>query len=279
MRKNGLTQISFLTILLLTVITGYSCKEQAIQYNDPIPDHEILKLNSSAVSEERVISIYTPPGYSTSTDSFPVLYMPDGGIKEDFPHIANTLDTLIKQGKIPAYILVGIENTERGRDLTGASAIKEHEEYGIPMTDGAKNFRAFIIDELIPVINERYRTTGYQGIIGESLAGLFVVETMMLRPEAFNFFIAMDPSIWWNDNITAKNAKNNFNRLPDRRTKLWFAGSGNAEISTRMEELIAQLKAHAPDNLEWTYSPEPSEEHHTIFRATKEKALIWSMND
>lgn len=49
------------------------------------------------------------PGYSDSTDAFPVMYMPDGGIKEDFPHIANTMADLIRKGSIPPMILVGIE--------------------------------------------------------------------------------------------------------------------------------------------------------------------------
>ena len=71
------------------------------------------------VNEDRTINVWTPPGYNESIDSFPVLYMPDGGIKEDFPHIANTLAKLIKENEIPPYILVGIENTERRRDLSG----------------------------------------------------------------------------------------------------------------------------------------------------------------
>ncbi len=66
--------------------------------------------------------------------------MPDGGLKEDFPHIANTLDTLIKQNKIPPYILVGIENTVRRRDLSGPSKV-EYDLKHFPEPGGAENFR------------------------------------------------------------------------------------------------------------------------------------------
>ncbi|MEM7561320.1 MAG: alpha/beta hydrolase, partial [Planctomycetota bacterium] len=66
----------------------------------------------------------------------PVLYMPDGGIKEDFPHIANTLAKLIAENTIPPMILVGIENTERRRDLTGPSEVAAEETIA-PLTDGA----------------------------------------------------------------------------------------------------------------------------------------------
>ena len=35
--------------------------------------------------------------------------------------------------------------------------------------------------------------------MGESLAGLFVVETFFLEPELFDTYIAIDPSLWWNN--------------------------------------------------------------------------------
>jgi len=62
-----------------------SC-ENAPQYNDPIPEHENFQIESIQVGETRVINVWTPPSYVESTESFPVIYMLDGGIKEDFPH-------------------------------------------------------------------------------------------------------------------------------------------------------------------------------------------------
>ncbi|WP_231931272.1 alpha/beta hydrolase [Bizionia sp. APA-3] len=159
----------FSAIILL--IFCVSCNNSP-QPNDPIPTHDNFTLESTAVNETRVINVWVPPTYETSEQSFPVLYMPDGGIKEDFPHIANTLAKLIAEKQIPPFILVGIENTERGRDLTGFSEVEADAEY-CPLTDGAKNFRAFITDELVPDINNKYRTTHKKGIIGESLAGTF----------------------------------------------------------------------------------------------------------
>jgi len=247
------------------------------QPNDPIPTHDNFTLESTAVNETRVINVWTPSTYETSEQSFPVLYMPDGGIKEDFPHMANTLAKLIAEKQIPPFILVGIENTERGRDLTGFSEVEADAEY-CPLTDGAKNFRAFISEELVPDINTKYRTTNKKGIIGESLAGLFVMETFMLQPQAFDIFIAMDPSLWWNDFNLVKEAKNHLSQFPKEDKKLWFAGSGAEDISKHTRSLETIFKEAAPENLTWTYSDEPNEKHNTIFRATKEKALVWSLN-
>ena len=264
--------------ILFSAFLFLGCAEKTA-YNDPIPEHDSLTVTSSFVNEDRVINVWKPTIYNQLENKLPVLYMADGGIKEDFPHIANTLAKLIANKKIPPYILVGIENTERGRDLTGASTVKEHEEYNIPMSDGAKNFRAFITNELMPEINKRYRTTNKKGIIGESLSGLFVMETFFLKPEAFDFYIAMDPSLWWNANSLVNNSETLLNKLPTRKTKLWFAGSAAEDISKHTNQLADKLEKQNLNNLVWKYSDEPNEEHSTIFRATKEKALIWMLND
>ncbi len=265
-------------LVLLVAALGINCKNQPAVHNDPIPAHDSLILTSKFVNEERVINIWTPPNYQTTTDSFPVLYMPDGGIKEDFPHIANTLNKLLAENKIPPFLLVGIENTERGRDLTGFSEA-EYDKQFCPVTDGAKDFRAFISEELVPQINKTYRTTDKKGIIGESLAGLFVMETFFTRPETFDFYIAMDPSLWWNDHFLAKNADSLLSQFPDQNLKLWFAGSSAVDISPYVKSVEKILKTSAPAKLTWKYSDEPSEKHNTIFRATKEKALIWTLNE
>ena len=105
------------------------------------------------------------------------MYIADGGIiDEDFPHIANTIAELMKTKKIPPIILVGIANTQRRRDLTGPTEVAKDKEIA-PIVGGSEKFRAFIKEELFPEINKRYRTTNEKSIIGESLSGLFVVET------------------------------------------------------------------------------------------------------
>jgi len=248
------------------------------QNQDTIPEHKTFKIASKQVDETRVINVWTPPEYENSTESYPVLYMADGGIKEDFPHIANTISKLISKKSIPPIILVGIENTERGRDLTGYSESEYDAQY-CPLTDGAKNFRAFITQELFSEIKKRYRITTKNGLIGESLSGLFVMETFMKNPESFDFYIAFDPSLWWNDHYLVKNAKDIFEKFPNKEVKLWFAGSSAEDISEYTNELNKVLEKNAPDKLKWKYSDEPKEKHHTIFRATKEKALKWTLND
>lgn len=262
---------------LLTAIFIFGCTNKGIVYNDPIPEHESLTISSKFVNEDRIINIWTPPSYNETTDSFPVLYMPDGGIKEDFPHIANTLAELIKENKIPPYILVGIENTERRRDLSGPTEV-EYDLKIVPRPGGSNNFRNFIKNELFTEINKRYRTEDKRAIIGESAAGIFVIETFLLDNDMFDYYIAMDPALWYNEQYLVKNfeklAKDNY----DNKKKLWFAGSDAVDISPHTRELNKRLEK-LNLGLLWKYSDEPEEQHYTIYRATKEKALIWTLNE
>ncbi|MBL7704782.1 MAG: alpha/beta hydrolase [Taibaiella sp.] len=237
--------------------------------------YDSLEIHSEILKESRRINIWTPPAYAAGTDSFFVMYMPDGGTLEDFPHIAETLSELMATNSIPPVILVGIENTNRRRDLTGPSEVKKDSVLA-PLSDGAAQFRAFINDELFPEISKRYRTSGQKGIIGESLAGLFIVETFLLQPGMFDYYIAMDPSLWWNNGHLVKTAKEHMTALPNKEVTVWFAGSGTKDIYKYTRPLSRILKEQNLPQLKWVYSDEPGEKHSTIYKATKKKALIWT---
>ncbi|MFZ1378925.1 MAG: alpha/beta hydrolase-fold protein [Saprospiraceae bacterium] len=264
-----------LVLLLLVIVSSWT---NAKQPKDKVPSHDEFTIESKQVGETRNINVWTPPEYKTGTDSLPVMYMADGGIvDEDFPHIANTLSALIIAKKIPPMILVGIANTQRRRDLTGPTEIAKDKEIA-PIVGGSEKFRAFIKEELFPEINKRYRTTKEKSIIGESASGLFVVETFFLAPEMFDNYIAFDPSLWWNNHYLVRTAKEHLTLFPKTQKRIWFAGSSAEDISQYTKSLAEILKTENLPNINWIYSPEPKEKHNTIFRATKEKAIIWTFN-
>jgi len=262
--------------LVFVLVTLISCSK-ALQHNDSIPEHETFKIDSKQVGEERTINVWTPLDYKTNSESLPVIYMADGGVKEDFPHIANTLVKLIKEKKIKPLILVGIENTQRRRDLTGFTEVLKDKEIA-PVVGGSDKFRDFIKKELFVEIDKRYRTTSEKSIIGESASGLFVIETFLLTPEMFDNYIAFDPSLWWNNHYLVRTAKEHLAKNTTAKKKIWFATSNTEDIAPFTKELADILKSEKATNIEWKFSDEPKENHATIFRATKEKALIWTLN-
>lgn len=268
---------SIIIAVVATLFFVTSCKN-APQHNDEIPEHTSFTIQSEKVNELRTINVWTPSNYKNLVDSLPVIYMADGGIKEDFPHIGNTLSELILAKKIPPHILVGIENTKRQRDLTGPTNSKEDLEIS-PEVGKSADFREFILEELVPEINSKFRTNSRKGLLGESLSGLFVVETFLLKPTDFNFYLAFDPSLWWNDHNYDKNVDTYLKNLPDQQTKIWFASSSAEGMADAAQNLENAFKKIAPEKLSWKYSNEPEENHNTIFRATKEKALIWTLSN
>ena len=163
-------------------------------------------LASSVLSESRRINVFAPAGHGGKDAApLPVLYMPDGGQAEDFPHVAATVQALVAAGRMMPVLLVGIENTERRRDLTGPITV-ENDKKIAPRVGGSAAFRQFIRTELMPYIGANYRVTADKGIVGESLAGLFIVKTLLLDPALFDRYVAISPSLWWNDEALVRAA-------------------------------------------------------------------------
>jgi predicted alpha/beta superfamily hydrolase len=225
---------------------------------------ETLGLDSRVLGERRVLNVYLPPDYATSTTRYPVLYMPDGGMGEDFPHVAGSVDVSIKNAVIRPVIVVGIENTERRRDLVGPTSLPAELE-AAPHAGGADRFRDFLRDELVPFIDARYRTTDESAIIGESLAGLFVVETLLVEPTLFDGYIAADPSVWWNEQAVVRDAGARLAAMPAGPRTLYVATGDEPQILESVADLTAALTAGAPADLAWRYEPMPAEHHNTIF--------------
>ena len=147
----------------------------------PVPAHDSFTVQSRAVGEARRVNVHVPAAYAGSrTTRFPVLYMPDGGLDEDFPHVVHTVDSLVAAGAIRPVLVVGIPNTERRRDLTGPTRVAAYWAVA-PHVGGSAAFRRFIREELIPAVDARYRTTRERAIMGESLAGPFVVRRCSRR--------------------------------------------------------------------------------------------------
>ena len=244
---------------------------------DPLPEHETFTLQSQQLGELRRLNVYVPRAYrDDDTTRWPVLYMPDGGIAEDFPHIVQTVEQLIADGTIPPMLVVGIENTERRRDLTGPTAVASDREVA-PRVGGSAAFRAFVRDELIPAVERRYRCNSQRAIVGESLAGLFVVETLLLEPLLFDRYIAISPSLWWNDRALVRQAAQCLDGMPPRPTRLFLASADEADIVPNVAELASLLAAHAQPSLAWRCEPMPGEQHHTIFRAAKQRAFAYAL--
>jgi predicted alpha/beta superfamily hydrolase len=226
---------------------------------------ETFTLDSKVLGQRRVINVYVPPDYATATAAhYPVLYMPDGGLAEDFQHVVGSVDVSIKNAVIRPVIVVGVENIERRHDLPGPT-VTPSEQAAAPRAGGSDAFRHFLRDELKPFIAAHYRTATKSALIGESLAGLFVIETALVEPRLFDSYIAADPSLQWNEQALARSAVEHLAAWPASPRQLYIATSDEPEIQAGVAILTTALRIVAPPGRTWTLEPMPDEHHSTIF--------------
>ncbi|MFN8666901.1 MAG: alpha/beta hydrolase-fold protein [Gemmatimonadaceae bacterium] len=253
-------------------VTGQSATAVASP-STPLAIGETFTIQSSALGELRRINVYLPASYADSSGArFPVLYMPDGGIGEDFLHVAGLVQVSVGNGTMRPMVLVGIENTQRRRDLTGPTQVASDRKIA-PTVGGSAAFRTFIRTELIPEIERRYRTTSERAIIGESLAGLFIVETLFQEPTLFGTYIALDPSLWWNGEALVTHAAERLRGGAGRGKTLYLASSGEPELARLTTQLAGVLGKDAPATLRWSYDPLPGETHGTIYHPAALRAV------
>lgn len=230
----------------------------------PLVIGETFTLQSKALGETRRINVYRPQPWGLDPKTpLPVLYMPDGGIGEDFLHVAGLVQVLTGNGSMRPFLLVGIENTERRRDMTGPSRDPEDQKIA-PRIGGSAAYRDFLRDELMPEVRQRYATTDERALIGESLAGLFVVETLLQEPTLFNSYIALDPSLWWNHGALLSGAGKQVPSVARSGARLFLASSGQPELAASSARLAAVLQQASPATLV-KYQLLPEETHATIY--------------
>lgn len=251
-----------LLVLMASLIVGQPAHAQASPA--PLCIGETFTLASKVLGETRRLNVYLPPVYRDSaTVRLPVLYMPDGGLAEDFLHVAGLVQVLVGNGTMRPFILVGIENTQRRRDLTGPTTNAEDKKIA-PRVGGSATFRQFIRRELMPAVRQRYRTTAETALVGESLAGLFTVETLLLEPDMFDTYLAFDPSLWWNDGQLTRQATSIVATYhgPAKTVYMATSSQGDTAATARLAKL---MQATPRSGLTAYYEPMPAETHATIY--------------
>jgi predicted alpha/beta superfamily hydrolase len=225
-----------------------------------------LAIKSETLGEERVILVRTPPGYERDGQRYPVLYLTDGSAH--LSHTASTIEFLSRNGRMPEMIVVAITNTDRTRDLTPTNASMwrpDGTEAKMPTSGGADKFLKFIEAELIPKIEKDYRTQPYRVFAGHSFGGLFAIHAFLTRPEIFNAYIAVSPSMHWDNHLLSRKAEEFFKDRKELNRTLYFtlANEGGAmrEGFDRFKGVLGKSK---PKGFEWDSMLMEDEDHGSV---------------
>lgn len=224
-----------------------------------------LVIKSTVLNEERTILVRTPPGYDTNKLSYPVLYMTDGDAH--MGHTASTIEFLTQNGRLPDLIVVGVTNTDRTRDLTPAKSSQKNPagELQFPTSGGADNFLKFFETELIPHIEHEYRVQPYRIFAGHSLGGLFAIHAMITKPGLFNSYIAVSPSLQWENGEALKRAETFLKNQKEMKVTL-FVSLGNepgaiGESFDSFKTLLAQTNIK---DFDWQAERMADEDHGSV---------------
>ena len=240
---------------------------------DIVLGHSVT-IESEILGEERRINLYLPPDYEELPDQrYPALFLLDGGVHEDFLHIAGIASLAADFRRIRPFIVVGIEGIDRYHDLFPSSKVASEMER-LPTAGGAAEFRRFLGEELLPFISANYRVSEDTVLIGESAAGLFVVETLLRTPMLFGGYIAVSPSLWWDGQALAKSASKVLRdtKPRGRRAFLTIADEGG-EMREGLDAVVQALRSRGEGSVDVTFEPMESESHGTIFHPAALRAV------
>lgn len=224
-----------------------------------------LTIKSTVLGEDRVVLVRTPAGYETNKVSYPVLYMTDGD--GHMGHTASTVEFLRNNGRINDLIIVGVTNTDRTRDLTPVKSSDKNPagELRWPTSGGADNFLKFFETELIPEIEKQYRVLPYRIFAGHSLGGLFAIHAMMTKPGLFNSYIAVSPSLQWENNEALKRAEEFLKNQKELKVTLFVSlGNEPGAIGDAFESFRAALAKTNIKGFEWQAERMNDEDHGSV---------------
>lgn len=246
-----------LTIALL--ISQYGTAQTSNQ--DIVIGHK-ANIESKVLGETREIWISKPRGDTKSSTSRAVLYLLDGD--SNFRHTTAIAEFLASSNRIPELLVVGILNTDRGRDLTPHSSSQD-DLATVRTLGGANNFQVFFEDELFPFIEENHNTHPYRILIGHSLGGLFAIHTLTTRPELFNAYIAISPSLRWSDQALVTQAEQYFSSISSLPVDVYltYANEGGESLSA-IRKLSGILGEYSPQGFRWQFKHMPEEHHGSV---------------
>ena len=256
--------MKFLALLILFALSFHNSNAQD---ESSIIIGKKVEIHSSILNEDRTILINLPDSYSdtSTTKTYPILVLLDG--YTHFKTAAGITHFMsydrIRNRFIPEMIIVAIENVDRERDFTVTKLQTKREN----TMGGGKKFLSFIEKELIPFMDKNYKTEVKRILVGHSLGGQLTVNAFMDENSLFDAFVAIDPSLWWEDETTK--AKVDSMQMTSFKKKMYIATANQGERGIernkkRHETLFNLMQEKAKDSLHVKLEYFDKENHRSV---------------
>jgi len=275
-----------LKILLVSCIMMHSGIINAQDQSENKYLGEQTTLKSSLLGEDIKLIIYLPENYHKSNKKYPVLYLLDGGFFIN--QAAAAVQFLsncpyIRQNLIPEFIVIGIVSNDRNRDFT-PTHMPVYEDFKFPTSGGTSTFYNFLKKELMSFIKKEYRTKPHKVLAGWSLGGLFTIHTYLNHPDDFSAYLAISPSLWWDNQIAVKQTESLIvsHKLPDKKLTVTLGSLERGDMQNSVKYSFLPLMMNASNkNTQFRYLEVQNEGHNTapflgLYEGLKSLYYNWS---
>ncbi|MFL1897472.1 alpha/beta hydrolase-fold protein [Aquimarina sp. 2-A2] len=201
---------------------------------------EISSLQSKVLSKTIPLSIHLPENYDSSRKTYPVLYMLGSDYRARFAMLASTLDYM-GGGQIPEMILIGIDLPEGNSILLPT---RKNQDTTIP-----DYYINFFETELIPYVDNNYRTAPFKVLFGGSNSGFFSIYTLLNNPLLFNGYFASSPSLRNIPTALQQKIKSGPLQTLSENRFLHIIYSDNEGLTNHVSEFTHVLTDHRPESL------------------------------
>jgi enterochelin esterase-like enzyme len=213
-----------------------------------------LTLHSRVFRNTRQLRVLTPPGYGAPANRqtrYPVFYFLDGIAAFDAWGVPPVAAELWSRNEIPPLLFVGIDNGGSTRE--SRNPVSDRASEYLPYPDPswttadaplprAALLPAFLFDEVMPLINARYRTrteAAATGLAGDSFAGTATVYLGLNHPDRIGFLLVESPALHIGNGRLLKEAT-----AATRWPRRVFLGVGTREgdIPEYQEEMLTNVR-------------------------------------
>lgn len=232
------------------------------------------------------VDVWLPPGLDTMSVRPPVFVITDANLA--FHTVRETVTMLGVSGEVSPLIVVGVGYAETdGRGYTPAYAANRTRDYtpsnvaAMPGGGGSAAFLAFLKDELVPMVEARYRAdASRRGLGGHSLGGLFATYALLHEPGFFTRYWIGSPSLWWDNQLAFSWVPVARQRAtqPSGRAYLTVGAKESAVMVPPMRRMSAELKRTFPA-LRVGSQVYPDESHGSVVGGAISRALRFLYGD
>jgi predicted alpha/beta superfamily hydrolase len=276
-------------VTLLLIYLNIGCTLFALPYS--IPNTEVMQIKSRHTGINYILYVSLPKSYQQHNKNYPVLFTLDADYS--FPIAQSTVKHFVDRNNLPPMIIVSIAYAGASQNMAvyRANRIRDYMPTKAPLgtcgsdkkykkgSGGGKEFLKFIRNELIPYTEKNYRVKkNDRTIVGHSAGGLFGTFVLLTKPDTFQRYILVSPSLWW-DNKLAFKLEQTFSLKNKSLSANVFYSIGRWEnpkvcpMVSQMNQFVKKLKSRKYKNLKIDSYVFPHETHNSVFPAALSRGL------